>query len=474
MKLDPDLSCGLVLVGDMVIGIPIDQLSEVCHVEKLSSLPFDSDLLLGGFDLRQSIVPVLNFHKIIGLPCNSDVRTLMVVLKNQGRLAAFYIDEVMGMTHAEQGKIQTLQGKSDPGNSCLQAMFAHGGNFVSILDVPALYNLPGVYSSTPSESTKDREYEATSVPTLIFEAGEALFSVPAVEVHAAVPSQSIHRSAIAAGPCLGEISYYGRRIPVMCPVQTLGLGKPREIEMSQIVVLAFPDDRLLGFAVDAVLNIQSLPRQQATRLPAFLNTNSFVGEVHNQEDGRQIYALDVDVMRSHADITPFASFSDTPPNGAAITSVANAVDARANIVHEQVKYLIVSAGGRMAIPLTEISCILEPTDNITPATEVARGFCGFFPRLAHSVALFDLPRMLGKSAIPRDGGRIVLTGDKENQVGFRVEQVLGIEMSEWRETAQANPDTRPVVKITSKEENFVLPMLSLEELVATSRGTFAV
>lgn len=468
-----DLTCGIVQIADTVIGIPIHHLSEVCHIEALSALPVESDLLLGGFELRDSIVPVLDFHKIAGLPKQETQQHLVAVLKDKDRLLAFYIDEVLGIAHAQSNKVQTLQGSDECESTCFQGIFSQEDQFISILDVAALCNTPGVYATTRSEIATQRERQTDNVPMLIFEAGEALFALPAVEVYAAVPRREILQTAINAGPCLGEITYYNRRIPVMCPVQVIGLGKSRPSTVSQVVVLGFPDDRLIGFAVDAVLTITSIQRERASRLPIWLSKDAFVGKVNIQDDGQQVYELDLEALRENPNLTAIASLSDQAPKNTDTKKLSRTAEAEANVVYERIKYLIVQAGGRLAIPLNEISCILELPEKLTPPASASRGFAGFFSRLNQSVALFDLPRMLGKPADQDEDSRVVLTGEKDNQIGFWVERVLGIEMSEWRETVrtsgQSQTEAQTIVKITAKDDNAVLPVVSLQKLIADAR-----
>ena len=50
---------GIVAIGDALLGIPIEHLSEVFHVEKEENLPQEQAPLRGGIALRGQFVPVL-------------------------------------------------------------------------------------------------------------------------------------------------------------------------------------------------------------------------------------------------------------------------------------------------------------------------------------------------------------------------------------------------------------------------------
>ena len=469
MKTLGNMAFGMVRIGQITLGIAIDQMSEVCHVNAPVPLPIPSASLLGGFELRGSLVPLLDVSRICSQGPETEQPHLAVVLRHAEAVIAFYVDEVMGIATCSEKDVQTFLHGDALGQPTIKGLFRNDDQFVSILDVPKVFDLPDVYAAQrPGLSDKGETAERLT-RQLTFKAGGAIFSVPAIEVYAAVPRQEIKVTAITAGPCLGEISYYGRRVPVACPVSLLGIGEIRERGPSEVVVMRFPDDTLLGLAVEAIRNIESFTEDREAKIPLTADgSKGLISHLSVQSDGTQIYAVDIAAFHQDAETTTLASLSEQAVEEQKET-VANTVDdTNANVVRERERYLVVQAGTRVAIPLAQVTCILNPPAETTPAAEPYAGFRGYFSRLGQSVALFGLADCLhggaGGGAAQDAQVRIVLTGEEDAQVGFEVDQVISIEESQWREVPK--DDNNPVaVQLGTRSNRTVLPLVSLDALV---------
>ncbi|WP_370400174.1 chemotaxis protein CheW [Sulfitobacter sp. JB4-11] len=460
---------GIVRIGKTPIGIPIHQLSEVCHVNSPAALPIPSDALLGGFELRGSVVPLLHIGRIFGSGPDTENAHLAVVLKCDDSVLAFYVDEVMGIATCADDDVQPLNKTDADAPTNIRGVFKHQTGFVAILDVPAIFELPDVYSAQRPGLANVTGTAERHTRQLTFQAGGALYAVPAIEVYAAVPRQDIKVTAITSGPCLGEISYYGRRVPVACPVSMLGLGEITERGPSEIVVMRFPDDRLLGFAVDAIRNIESFKPDQSAQIPLCQeHAQQLIEYVNVQADSAQIYAVDIRALHEDAVALNLASLSE-PAAQETHAPVENQTDAgNGTVVRERERYLVVDVGAPVAIPLSQVSCIMDPPTSITPARRETPGFRGYFSRLGQSVALFGLSDILATPAAQDDAQtknrRVVLTGGDQKQIGFEVAQVISIEVSEWREHPK-DGEMGPAVQLGTKANRAVLPVVDLGALV---------
>jgi len=462
-------SYGIVRLGQTLVGIPIHELSEVCHVNGSNALPVPSDTLLGAFELRGSAVPLLNIARICGGHIDAETPHLAVVLKHADAVLAFHVDEVVGIANCAEADVQPLEEANDTAQTSIRGVFKSGDRFVSILDIPAIFELPGVYSTQRPGLANTSGATERLTRQLTFQAGGALFAVPAIEVYAAVPRQEIKVTAITSGPCLGEISYYGRRVPVACSVSVLGLGKTLDRGACEIVVMRFPNDQLLGFAVDAIRNIESFQPAEVADLPIWQDAAPrLISNVNIKANGQQIYTVDIAALHQHPEALNLASLSEPSVTADETTSKPDVTAEDGNVIRERERYLVVKAGTKVAIPLCQVSCITAPPKEITPTRSHMPGFKGYFSRLGRSVALFGLSEML--FAAPQDdqdhvqSRRVVLTGADHKQIGFEVAQVISIEVSEWREQPKEG-ETGPAVQLGSKANRTVLPVVDLDALV---------
>ncbi|MDX8351411.1 chemotaxis protein CheW [Cognatiyoonia sp. IB215182] len=461
---------GVIQIGEALIAIPIQHLSEVLHVQKQEPLAQSGAFLRGGIALRGQIVPVLDLQALAGLPEPDAGTKLGVIVEYQARQIALFADRIIGIANIATDDIHKMSRTAGDKASLFTTLFAYDESFASVLDVSATFDTPDIFTAKRPDISK-KNMLRTQVPMLTFEAGTARFSVPAVEVYAAIPRQSVESTAITMGPVLGEITYHGRRIPVVCASRILGLGDGEPQSRPEIVALRFPDDLVLGFAVDAIHEIGTFSGIRETTIPLWQSGRSFVDRVMIRDDELQIYVVDLEKLNQADDLLTIAKLSkieDDPK----IQPKPETTNER-NVSQERQRYLVVDADARLAIPLSQVNRIVEPPDRVTPATVSSLGFRGYFSRFNESIALYDLATCRGGKSGTEAGGKVLLTGQTGHQVGFRVENVVSIEMSEWCEKP-AHPNRRgstTLVQLGDGEQTKVLPAFNLNEAIDEKLAT---
>lgn len=456
---------GVVRIGEIVIAIRIEHLSEVFHSNEELKLPIISDLLQGGVDLRGKLIPVLDLS-IIGRfeRCDRQGR-LGVVVESNSLLLAFYVDEIVGIARQPVDEVYEIADNCLSGRSFFKSHFSFNNTYVTIMDVSEVFAVPGIFSVAGSENARSQK-DNKGAPMLTFSAGDALYSIPAVEVHAAVPKQTIRKTAITSGPCLGEITYHSRRIPVVCPTTILGLGRKQDRSTSEVVVLRFPEDLLLGIAVDSIRDIQAFSVANEAKLPVLQNGSNLIEKALILNDGVQIYSINVELLFQTESVAEFAKLSrEEAVNGKTQNPKKKDVEKR-NIIKERESYLIVDLHKRVAIPLLQVTCIQDQPRNWTPAEGREGGFLGYFSRLGRSVALIDLRKKLGVGQVDWRKAQVLLTEYDETFFGYLVDQVVGIEVSQWRQKS-AYPKRlaeETVVQLGTGENAQVLPFFDLSKM----------
>jgi len=454
---------GVMRIGEATIGVPIANLAEVFHNSERKALPIASEFLQCGVDLRGKLVPVFNISLIGTFGSESQAGILGVVLEHDTASLAFYVDEIVGIANVAAENISAISDTSRAGASFFKNLFPFRDQFVAILDVDEVFAVPGVYTVNRSAEGVATAHDK-GPPMLTFVAGEALYSLPAVDVHAAVPKQVIEETAITSGPCLGEITYHNRRIPVICPVSILGLGNRQSRSVSEIVVLRFPDNLLLGIAVDAIRDIRTFPTAKETQIPVWQAGSNFIEKVLVQDDGAQIYVIDVALLCAAKEVAEIASLSRIESE---VTDEVVALDDDSvDVIKERERYLVVDLHKRIAVPLLQVTCILDEPQKITPTKSANDCFCGYFSRLGETIALIDLREQLGAGKVDSKTAQVLMTGDKGSQIGFLVDHVIGIEVSQWRENPKNKTPSiqEVVVQLGAGEDQQVLPFFDLTNI----------
>jgi len=371
----PGVQFGIIQIGEALIAIPIQHLSEVLHVQKQEPLAQSGTFLRGGIALRGQIVPVLNLQALAGLPEPDATTKLGVIVEYQARQLALFADRIIGIANITSDDIHKMSSTAGSQASLFPKLFAYDGSFASVLDVSATFDSPDIFTAKRPDISK-KNMLRSQVPMLTFEAGTARFSVPAVEVYAAIPRQSVESTAITMGPILGEITYHGRRIPVVCASRILGLGDGERQPRPEIVALRFPDDLVLGFAVDAIHEIGTFSGIKETTIPLWQSGRSFINRVMIRDDALQIYVVDLEKLHQADDLLTSAKLSKIEED-LEVQPKTETTNER-NVYREKQRYLVVDADARLAIPLSQVNRIVEPPVRVTPATVSSHGFRGYF------------------------------------------------------------------------------------------------
>lgn len=464
---DAHITLGITRIGVTYVGIPIDDLSEVYQIIKLSPLLVKSSYLSGSFDLRGHLIPVLDLGAICGFDHRAEGVKFAVVLRHAGRLLAFLVDEVMGILQIERDRLQALEAD---GTSCMQGAFLDKDRPISVLDVGAIFGLPGVCSVKAPQVAQTNVVDAARVPMLIFEVGGARFSVRAEDIYGTVPRQAIEANAMTSPLCLGSITYHNRRVPVLCTVSVLGLGRKQDTSRTEVVILRCTDNRLLGLAVDSIQTVEAIDPKRRSPIPrAIAGQNEFLSDVLITREGGQIYTVATDRLLQDDRISAIASLSSLSLKEQEATAQdQNAKDqaGRGTRLMQSERYLIFQAGRVVAVPLAQVTCILQPPKEVVPVTRTLTGLEGYFSRFRDSVPLIDLNGFLGLPQHGSDFCRVLLTGLQENQVGFRVERVHSIETSTWllQGWTREGPGSEPLVQVGLGAARRAVPVVDLAKI----------
>ena len=471
----PPVTYGLMRLGERLLGIGIDRLAEVCPIPALLPLMQDAPGLRGGLDLRGQLVPILDPSVICGGAPASCVPKFAAILREGNRLLGIGIDEIVGLTEAAPRDMQRLSGVCAPSDTMIAGAILNDGRLVSVLDVGAVFaqpQVPSVAAAGVAALSADHRGRRT---TLTFRAGGAHFSLPAVEVYGTVPRQPVETGPLSQGHCLGTIVYHRQRIPVIESTGFIGLGRRVPAQAYETVILRFPGQGLLGFAVDAILDIEAV--LDTAFLPATAAVAALapaIASLRVRPDGTQVFELDVAWLRAHPNLVAHAAMTMTEgepeaaPQADALPPAAPR-DAAARVA-ESTRYLIFAANGVRATPLTQVACILPPPTGLVPVGSGAAGLVGLF---THNGRVVPLARLAAATGADDDGrARVLLVDTAQGPVGLLVERVLSIDASVWRHTAQG-PDGAPqvTIQIGQGAAARVLPMTDLTEIAARYAGS---
>ena len=83
------------IVGNEEFAVPILSIQEIIKPIEWTKVPFTDDYVLGVFNLRGNVLPLIDLRKKFGAPSNDiDENTRFIVMKIKGEDVAFVIDRL--------------------------------------------------------------------------------------------------------------------------------------------------------------------------------------------------------------------------------------------------------------------------------------------------------------------------------------------------------------------------------------------
>ena len=449
---------GLLVVGDHVVGIDVKHLSEVAPITKLSSMMSESAAGLGLVALRGSLIPVCDPMVLCGGSPAITTPKIAAVVTDRRLVFALGIDGIAGLHRCTNDEIQMINGRA---TLPLEDRIVH---VVDAEEMLARADIPHAeYHLRRHRGAKD----AAGPPHLTFAAGGASFAVRATSIFGSVPKREIEDRALANGPFLGLINHFGRRIPVVDTCQVFGIGAPSHSAAREIVVLQLGEHRLLGLAVDKIRRIQHFSRSMLDPLDPRFRASLPLVEASARATEGQIFVVDDKALGDCQKISRLAEMSEHDGSSEAQGEPVPVQETLPkDVVRERVRHLLFTAGEPMASPMTDIVRILPPPEFVTPAPNGSMGMVGYFYSDGELTPLVSLPRVFGLESDDRsEMARVLLVGPSRGRVGFLVEHVDGIAVSNWR-SCEANrmPKRLDMVELRYLGENRIVNRLPISEL----------
>ena len=127
-------------VDDSPHAVPVEHVREIVRVRPVTPIPGVEDSVCGVISLRGEIIQVIDLRRRLGLATAQPGRASRIVVMHghDGRAAGLLVDTVREVVRAPEAAIgPPVAGES----GAVEALFANGGEFVSILDLDRVLDI---------------------------------------------------------------------------------------------------------------------------------------------------------------------------------------------------------------------------------------------------------------------------------------------------------------------------------------------
>ena len=246
----------------------------------------------------------------------------------------------------------------------------------------------------------------------------------------------------------------------------LNISSQERSGLPEFVVLRLRDDKLLGLAVDRIRKIEYLAEKLFRPLPPHLQASAPLIKASFLQPGSDVTVMVLDAAKADEmpELQSIADLSKKEQTPALREDQGEPPGAPKQIVRTRMRNIVFVAGCELATPIHCVSGVLTPPETLTPWMAPIPGLMGPFGHNDRLLPLLDLSAYLGKSGDEAaEYRRILLVGEEDEAIGFLVDHIKGISISNWH-TEQKEGILQSLAQIQEWPKNRLVARIALDHL----------
>ena len=262
-------------LGNAEIAISVATLQEVVNVpDKISSIPLAPHYLMGIFNLRGMVIPVVDVGILLNLPRSEAAAGKIAVVITEGVRIGLYFDSTSEILNVPQDSVCQFNDNPDGVRSVIKSVLKlnNGSRLVEVIDPASLLKIENLSSlltsSQDNEEAKKKKF--TRRQCITFRSGAREFGLNLSAIREIIRVPEIKRSSLQVNNCLGVVSLRGVVIPVLDFKKFLQVeeGQTGENEDRRIIIMKV-QEFYVGFLVDSVDSIRTYFEEDLLPIPMF-------------------------------------------------------------------------------------------------------------------------------------------------------------------------------------------------------------
>jgi purine-binding chemotaxis protein CheW len=368
---------GSFFLNSSEFALVVKNIQEVVNPpEKFTSIPLAPSFLLGIFNLRGSIIPVVDLKTLLNLESdNQSLEGKKIAIVEHGDLKIGLLFDSTGQIFRSQNDDKNEFGYADADsqqNIISGALKLEGGKrIVQILNVRTLLKLENVPLSS-NEGTGHRgskkvsKNQGTRMQCISFLVGTHRFGLGIEAIHEIIKVPQINDTALSSNICMGMFELRGDIVPV---VDFAALLKYREtqdkkdISEDQRVIIMKLGNEKFGLLIDSVESIITYYTEDLLNLPMINQDrpSMFVGCISQQDVG------DI-ILFNHSEVLTDSEIHEMTQGHSKIYQSSSARGLEESRKRGQRKsYITFKIDTLLALGIDEVKEIIEyPKDIIQP------------------------------------------------------------------------------------------------------------
>lgn len=416
-------------------AVEMADLQEVVNAPSaLQSMPLAPHFLLGLFNLRGQVIPVIDLNVLLGYSeklTQEFAGKRLAVLRNGGaRLGLLFdaIGEVLRVVPEEIAPIDQRNLNSDAPKMPIKALICrdNGNRLIQVLDLSAILmvrNLPFINQHAgaldANHHFKVRIQDLYREKLIGFAVGTCALALEMKCVVAILENKGKSPSPRVTELCNSIVNFRGRMIPVVVTNKLLRI--PTTVETPRHILVCRIGTTHIGFEVDETTNIIPYAKEKVVPVPVLddYRSNIFRG-CFTDRDGRDFIVLNEEGLLSKEEIVAISL------DHKKLIEQAEAEE-KARVLVPRVPLLTFKLGKTYGIRLNDVTEVMNCPTDLVRAPDTPDAVLGVLNLRGTPVSVVD-PRQLLRLGEPASQGSasLLVFQHQARKIAMRVDSVESI------------------------------------------------
>ncbi len=428
-KIDLKKTFGSFFIDGFEVALPIEIVQEVVNYPtNVTKVPLSPEYLIGIFNLRGMIVPIINLGKLMGLEVHENElahKKVAITQYHDIRIGLVFDSTSEIIKISEEELDQVAYNESSTSNIVKGILkLSHGERLLQLIDPEDLIKLddiPHIVSKVRSHGSSKESLEAKQkkLQGISFCISDVMMAVPMKEIFEIIKVPKLQKSFVNYPYTAGLVNLRGMMIPVIDFGKFLAFARTEIneealIDEKRIIILNLEGDFKIGLLIDSVENIMGYYPDEVLPMPHLgKRDEDLYAGILTYPNRPNILMVDchffvqnheiVDIVKGHAKL---------------YQEDANKKNLRKNLTKET--YISFKIEGEYCFPILDIREIIEMPEGMVRPIGAAKHIVGVHHIRGNAVTLIDLHE---KRETP---GKVIVLKRNEEYLGLIVDSVEDI------------------------------------------------
>lgn len=476
-------------IGNIEVALNVKSVQEVVNFpENIIKMPLAPAFLVGVFNLRGLIIPVINLKELLAM---SDKEILpaqkVAIVDFEGAKIGLLFDNTSEIIRVKNEQVDNFNYMDERSHKVISGALKldNGQRIIQLLNPFALLNIENIPQILDQQQRLQKEKHITRQDgrkkCISFSINNMKMGFEIAGINEIIKVPALETSAIQDDLCLGIVNLRGQIVPVIdCSLLLGGTGTEKDHVAEKRIIILKIEKEMFGLLVDSVENI--IPYVQDAVMPIpLLNKNRaemFIGCIQDHEQ-KEIFLLNHLHILSHQEILVITQGHSKIYQSEVKTQVRRGGINRNSYISFRLDHLF-------AVSINDVREIINNTEEVISApgtTEVVKGILNLRGKLVTIIdtrCLYQLPVL---SHSPES--KILIFDHGDERFGFVVDSIESIVMVDNEKKMKVpslmvqnvkekfENDIKEIVTVNHQEKEGVLIILNMDPVISRIKGLAA-